>query len=321
MRTLLNLGCALLFFCAPALMAGVVLQPVPAPDWEVSAWLNEDPGSLRDHRGQVMVIGFFQLWCPASREFSVPLLQRWRALYGGREDIAITLVHSVFEGHDYQSPERLREFIRENGILQPVGIDAYDDADELVPVTMRRFETGGTPHLVIVDKDGMLRFTHFGMFAPEPIEGFIERLLEEPPGSFGGMLAADPRTERVRPKVDSALSGAYVFKTDRATGPCASVIPSMEVPAELRVYRDTIDIDFIEPLLGLGAMEVVSDAESGRVEGGSDRAAAAPGSSISNQDMRLEGVLDREAQPPELEFELSLLDGKCAVEGRARGEP
>lgn len=321
MGRFMKLSIAFLFGSAPVLMAGVVLQPTPAPDWEVAGWLNDDPGSLHDHRSQVVVIGFFQLWCPASREFSIPLLQRWRALYGDREDIAIILVHSVFEGHDYQSPERLREFIRENDILQPVGIDAYDDVDELVPVTMRRYEAGGTPHLVIVDRDGMVRFTHFGVFAPEPIEGFIERLLEEPPGSVGRMFAAAPRAEQVQTKIDSALSGAYVFKTDRATGPCATLIPSMEVPAELRVYRDKIDIDFIEPLLGLGAMEVVYDVESGRVEGGSDRAAATQGSSITSQNMRLEGVLDRAAQPPELEFELSLLDGKCAVEGRARGEP
>jgi thiol-disulfide isomerase/thioredoxin len=321
MGMFMKLACALVFCCAPALMAGVVLQPTPAPDWEVSAWLNDDPGSLRDHRDQVVVIGFFQLWCPASREFSIPLLQRWRALYGDREDVVIIFVHSAFEGHDYQTPERLGEFISDNGILQPVGIDAYDDADKQVPVTMRRYEAGGTPHLVIVDKEGMIRFTHFGMFSPKPIEGFIERLVEEPAGSFGRMFAAAPRTEQVRPQVDTTLSGAYLFKTDRATGVCASMIPSMEVPAELRVYQDTIDIDFIEPLLGMGALEVVYNAETGRVEGGGDRAAAAQGGPVTNQDMRLEGVLDGDAQPPELEFELSLLDGKCAVEGRALGEP
>jgi thiol-disulfide isomerase/thioredoxin len=321
MHTFMKLSSALVFCTAPALMAGVVLQPTPAPDWEVSAWLNDDPGALRDHRGQVVVIGFFQLWCPVSREFSIPLLQRWRALYGDREDVVVIFLHSAFEGHDYQSPQRLRKFIRDNGILLPVGLDAYDDADKQVPVTMRRYEAGGSPHLVIVDKDGMLRFTHFGMFTPEPIEAFIERLLEEPAGSFGRMFAAAPRTEQVRPEVDTTLSGAYLFKTDRATGLCASLIPSMEVPAELRVYRDMIDIDFIEPLLGMGALEVAYDVETGRVEGGSDRAAAVQGSSVTNQDMRLEGVLDGDAQPPELEFELSLLDGKCAVEGRARGEP
>jgi thiol-disulfide isomerase/thioredoxin len=321
MRALMKLTGVPLFCIAPVLVAGVVLQPTPAPDWAVSTWLNDDLGSLRDHRGQVVVIGFFQLWCPASKEFSIPLLQRWHALYGDREDVVIAFVHSVFEGHDHQTSERLRVFIGENGIVHPVAIDSYDDDDEQVPVTMRRYEAGGTPHLVIVDKDGMVRFTHFGLFTPEPIEGFIERLLEEPPGTFSRMFVAASRAEQVRPEVDEALSGAYVFKTDPATGVCATLIPSMEVPADLRVYQDAIDIEFIEPLLGLGALEAFYDAETGRVEGGSDEATAAHGGLATDQGMRLRGLLNGEVQPPELEFELSFLNGKCAVEGRARGEP
>lgn len=311
---------ALLFWSAPALMAGVVLQPSPAPEWEVSAWLNDDPGSLRDHRGQVVVIGFVQLSCPASREFAIPLLQRWRALYGDRGDIVTVLIHSVFEGPDFQSPERLREFIRENGIVLPVGVDAYHDEDEPIPVTMRRFEARGTPHLVIVDRDGLLRFTHFGVFAPRPIEGFIERLLQEPPGMISRMFDAAPRAERVRPTIDARLSGTYAFQTERATGACTNWVPAMEVPAELRVYRDTIHIDFVEPLLGMPAMEAAYDAATGRVEGESQRAAAARGA-VHAQVVRLEGVLEGETQPPELEFGLSLLNGECTVEGRAHREP
>ncbi len=49
------------------------------------------------------------------------------------------------------------------------------------PITMRRFRTRGTPQIVIVDKQGRLRFSHFGSFEPGPVEGLIERLLAEPP--------------------------------------------------------------------------------------------------------------------------------------------
>ena len=35
---------------------------------------------------------------------------------------------------------------------------------------------------------------------------------------------------------------------------------------------------------------------------------------------RLDGDLDAEADPPELEFEISLANGKCAIQGRAVGE-
>jgi hypothetical protein len=320
MRIIGRLAGAVLFFSAPVLMAGVVLQPAPAPEWEVSEWLNGDPGSLRDHRGRVVVIGFVQLSCPASREFAIPLLQRWHALYGDREEVVTILIHSAFASHDL-SPARLQEFTRENGILLPLGLDAYDDEDEPVPVTTRRFEAGGTPHLVIVDRDGMLRFTHFGTFATEPLEGFIERLLQEAPGTINRIFETAPSAERVRPTVDARLSGTYVFQTERATGACADWVPAAEVLAELRVYRDAIDIDFVEPLLGIPAMETSYDAATGRVEWEGRRVVATRGDDTGSRVMRLEGVLDDDAQPPELEFGLSFLGGKCAVEGRARGEP
>jgi hypothetical protein len=267
----------------------------------------------------VVVIGFFQLRCPASRTFSIPLLQHWRALYRDREDVVIVLVHSVFTEHEQQSPSRLRAFLRETGIVHPVGIDAYDGAQDDVPVTLRRFEAGGTPHLVIVNRDGMVRFTHFGIFAPGPVEALIERLLEEPRGTFGRMFAAAPSAEASRSQPDRGLSGAYVFRTDPATGACANWVPASEVPAELRVFHDTIEIEFIRPLIGMGAMEATYHPETGRVEGAGVREIDARGGGASDRVTRLEGVLDRDAEPPEMEFRLSFLNGKCAVEGRARG--
>jgi thiol-disulfide isomerase/thioredoxin len=302
-------------------MAGVVLQPAPAEDWKVSAWLNGDPGSLYDHRGQVVLIGFVQLWCPGSQEFSIPLLQRWSELYGDREEVVLVLVHSVFEGHDQQSPERLREFIHENGISLPVGIDAYDDAYENVPVTMRRYDAGGTPHLAIVDKEGLLRFTHFGTFEHEPTKGFIERLLEEPPGGGGRGPETVAHAEQTRPTPGSSLSGTYVFRSERATGVCATLIPRMEVPAELQFYSDAIDLDFAQPFLGLGALEVQYDSQTGRIKGEKAPRNVAAGAMFSNAVLHLEGMLDREADPPALEFELSFLNGKCTVPGQAQREP
>ena len=316
MRTIPKLVMALLLCSTPALMAGVVLQPAPAENWEVSAWLNGDPGSLYDHRGRVVLIGFIQLWCPGSQEFSIPLFQRWSELYGDREEVTLVLVHSVFEGHDQQSPERLREFIRESGISLPVGIDAYDHVNGRVPVTMRRYEAGGTPHLAIVDKEGLLRFTHFGTFEPEPTEGFIERLLEEPPGGFGRGSERVAHADQSRPTSGPSLSGTYVFRSDLATGVCAALIPRMEVSAELHFYRDAIDLEFARPFLGVGALEVDYDTRTGRIEG-----EGAPPNATSDAVVHLEGMLDREADPPALEFELSFLNGKCAVPGQAQREP
>ena len=179
MRRLLIPVVLFLAFVLPA-AAGFVQSPRPAPEWQVSEWINGDPGDLADHHGKVVLIEFFQLWCPGCKSFSVPLFNRWHNRYGERDDVVVLSIHTVFEGHDYQTPERLREFVETWEIEHPVGIDSYAIKGDEMPVTMRRFRTGGTPHVVIVDKQGRLRFSHFGSFKEEVVETFIEQLLTEP---------------------------------------------------------------------------------------------------------------------------------------------
>ncbi len=160
--------------------AGLVQRPTPAPEWRIAEWINGDPGDLVDHRGKVILVEFFQLWCPGCKRFSVPLFNRWHEQYGHRDDVLVVSIHTVFEGHDYQTAEKLREFVEIWGIEHPVGIDAFASEGDEVPETMRRYRTGGTPHVVIVDKQGRLRFRHLGSFDEKSAEALIDRLLDEP---------------------------------------------------------------------------------------------------------------------------------------------
>jgi len=169
----------LLALVCTAPRAGVLLEPTPAPEWKVSQWINGDPGALSTQRGKIVVIHFFQMWCPGCNEFSIPLFQSWQEQFADRDDILFVSIHTVFEGHAQQTPENLKRFVAERGMTQPVGIDAYPAPDALVPITMDRYETGGTPHVAIVDKQGELRFSHFGRFDPLPVERFLTRLFDE----------------------------------------------------------------------------------------------------------------------------------------------
>jgi len=164
----------------PGVDARFMEQPTRAPEWRIAQWINGDPGSLADHRGKVVLIEFFQLWCPGCKRFSVPLFKRWHERYGKRDDVLVVSIHTVFEGHDYQNPERLREFVEIWGIEHPVGIDTHGTEGGDVPETMTRYRTGGTPYVVIVDKSGRLRFRHLGGFDRRVVEAFIDRLLDEP---------------------------------------------------------------------------------------------------------------------------------------------
>ncbi|MCP4129235.1 MAG: TlpA family protein disulfide reductase [Gammaproteobacteria bacterium] len=131
--------------------------------------------------GKVVIVEFFQLWCPGCKSFSLPLLARWENTFARQiadNKLVMLSIHTVFEGHDYQNTKRLREFLKEREIRRLVGVDRHRNGSE-IPETMRRYHTRGTPEIAIIDKHGNIRFQHFGGFDPEPVEQFIHKLLDE----------------------------------------------------------------------------------------------------------------------------------------------
>ena len=155
-----------------------------APEWAISEWINSPGLTLADLRGKVVVIDFFQLWCPGCNKFSIPLMHHWEGIFEQeRKDgkIAFVSIHTVFEGHSYQRPKRLRAFVEEKNITHPVGVDRHADGRRL-PITMERYRTRGTPEMAIIDQQGNIRFQQFGYFEPDHGERLIRTLLAEETG-------------------------------------------------------------------------------------------------------------------------------------------
>jgi thiol-disulfide isomerase/thioredoxin len=149
-----------------------------APEWIISEWINTTDITLKELRGKVVIIDFFQLWCPGCNKFSIPLMEKWKQKYSDRRDIQLIGIHTVFEGHSQQTPERLRQYVKEKGITYPIGIDKYV-SNQRLPETMIRYHTRGTPEMAVIDKKGMIRFQHFGGFNPAIVEELINDLLNE----------------------------------------------------------------------------------------------------------------------------------------------
>ena len=149
-----------------------------APELVVSEWINKDPGTLTSMKGKVVVIDFFQMWCPGCNNFSGPLMFQLEEKYKKRDDIVFISMHTVFEGHSYQTPADLKEYVIEKGIKHSVGIDAYDDG-QYTPVTMKKYRTGGTPCITIIDKNGYIRFKKLGGFNPDSAFKVVDQLLGE----------------------------------------------------------------------------------------------------------------------------------------------
>ena len=152
-----------------------------APGWVIEEWVVGPPTSLVANKGKVVIVDFFQLWCPGCNSFSIPLMSQWEKKYEKQQQqgkIVFVSIHTVFEGHNYQTTKRLKKFVKEKGMHHPVGVD-YLAIGQRLPTTMVLYQTRGTPEIAIIDKDGFIRFQKFGGFDPEPVEKLIDELLSE----------------------------------------------------------------------------------------------------------------------------------------------
>lgn len=171
-------GVAICCILLLTLRANAATLKEQAPEFVISEWINTSGLSLKELKGKVIIIDFFQLWCPGCNKFSGPLMKKWMQKYSDRNDIQFVGIHTVFEGHSQQTPEKLRQYVKEKNITYPVGVDKHIPNQRL-PETMARYNTRGTPEMAIIDKNGNIRFQHFGSFKPATIEKLIDTLLDE----------------------------------------------------------------------------------------------------------------------------------------------
>lgn len=154
-----------------------------APEWEVTEWVVGEGTTLSELQGKVVVIDFFQLWCPGCNKFSIPLMSFWEDEFKAEIEagkLVLISIHTVFEGHSYQTVEKLRTYVKEKKIRHPVGVDRHADGKRL-PETMIRYNTNGTPEMAFIDKKGRLRFQKFGYFDPDWATKFVRDLMNEAP--------------------------------------------------------------------------------------------------------------------------------------------
>jgi len=133
----------------------------PAPEWQVTHWLNAPAGfTLPGLRGRVVLLIAFQMLCPGCVAEGLPQAQRVRQAFSP-DDVAVVGLHTVFEHHEAQgSKAALAAFLHEYRIGFPVGIDAA--TPDGIPATMRSYKMRGTPTTLLFGRDGRLALHRFG---------------------------------------------------------------------------------------------------------------------------------------------------------------
>ena len=150
-----------------------------APELEVGRWFNTPtPITLAGLRGRVVALHTFQMLCPGCISHGLPQATRLRKMFA-EKDVAVIGLHTVFEHHSVMTEEALAVFIREYRLGFPIGVDIPASNGPL-PRTMQKYVLRGTPSLVLIDRSGRLRLSHFGQIEDLQLGAVIGQLLAEP---------------------------------------------------------------------------------------------------------------------------------------------
>ena len=128
----------------------------PAPEWQIAEWVNGEP----DLTNKVVVALAFQMLCPGCATQALPQMQRVRAAFP-EDDVAVVGLHTVFEHHEAMTPAALRAFAHEYRYAFPIGVDE-PSPEGGIPATMAAYNMQGTPTLLLIDRQGVLRRQTFG---------------------------------------------------------------------------------------------------------------------------------------------------------------
>ena len=146
------------------------VTPYAAPEFaDIDSWLNSNPLTLKELRGKVVLIDFWTYSCINCMR-TQPYLNAWYDKYHD-DNLVIVGVHApefAFE----RVPANVKNAIKEEGIKYPVALDNNF-------ATWRAYDNSYWPAKYLIDKDGQVRYTHFGEGSYDETERVIQELLKE----------------------------------------------------------------------------------------------------------------------------------------------
>lgn len=132
--------------------------------------IDKDKHAVRvsDYRGKVVVLTFWASWCGQCLK-ELPILESVQRK-AGRSQVAVVAINSDKDRSDYLAMRRrMKDFTMTM---------TEDQRDRSIA---KRYGVNGYPHLVMVDKQGLVAFTHRG-YSEESLPKIVEEintLLEE----------------------------------------------------------------------------------------------------------------------------------------------
>ena len=132
-------------------------------------WLNSSPLSFRQLRGRAVLVDFWDYTCVNCIR-TLPYVQAWHERYRDKGLTVIGVHTPEFTFAQYES--NVERGIREFGLTYPIVIDSNREI-------WTAFANRYWPTKYLLDKDGYLRFGHFGEGGYSECEQVIQELLRE----------------------------------------------------------------------------------------------------------------------------------------------
>lgn len=140
-----------------------------APSISTETWLNSKGLTLSDLKGKVVMVEFWTFGCYNCKNVE-PYIKQWYKRYQ-QQGFEIVAVHSPEFAHE-RDINNVRNYVNENNIRYPVAID-NDFA------IWKRYKNRYWPVMILIDKQGRLRYRQIGEGAYTRTEKMIQKLLAE----------------------------------------------------------------------------------------------------------------------------------------------
>ena len=144
-------------------------EPLAPELRDTGAWINSEPFTLASRRGEVVLLDFWTYTC-INCQRTLPYMKSWHEKYGDAGLVVLGVHTPEFQFEELL--ENVQEAVDEFGLLYPI----VQDNDY---GTWRAFSNRYWPAKYLIDKDGFIRYTHFGEGRYEQTEQWIRALLEE----------------------------------------------------------------------------------------------------------------------------------------------
>ncbi len=145
-------------------------KPYPAPELtDVQDWINSDPLTLARLKGKVVLVDFWTYSCINCIR-TQPYLNKW---YDKYKDNGLVIIGAHAPEFAFEKvPENVRKAVQEAKINYPVALDNNF-------TNWSAFKNEFWPAKYLIDKDGLVRYTHFGEGKYDETEAAIQTLLQE----------------------------------------------------------------------------------------------------------------------------------------------